>query len=137
MYFDSRHCIKHFPWYFLLIFKKKKRKKRKKEKQQPLLTHRQNIEVDTQTEYWSGYSMYSKCIKFNRSNQQKQIHTGMSNRSCLFCETGPSNTRRVLMSTVSKLRILPDNSSSNRKCLAYGTGSVIYGPGENAHVLSP
>lgn len=116
MNFDSRHCIKHIPWYFLLIFSKKKGKK--KEKQQHLFT---------QTEYWSRYS---KCIKFNRSNQQKQVHTGLSNRSCPFCETGPSNTRRVLKSTVSKLRIQSDNSSSNRKCLAYGTESVIYGPGE-------
>lgn len=101
-----------YPLIFLLIFKKKRTQK-------PPQKY-----WFTQTEYWRPYR---KCIKFNRSNQQKQVYTGTSNRSP-FCETGPPNQD---VSWCQQSTNQPDNSSSNRKCLAYGTGSVIYWPGEN------
>lgn len=112
MYFDSRHCINISPDIFTDIQKKKH-----------TLKPPQKYWF-TQTEYWRPYR---KCIKFNRSNQQKQVYTGTSNRSP-FCETGPPNQD---VSWCQQSTNQPDNSSSNRKCLAYGTGSVIYWPGEN------
>lgn len=110
-YFDSRQCINISPDIFTDI--------QKKHTQKPPQKY-----WFTQTEYWRPYR---KCIKFNRSNQQKQVYTGTSNRSP-FCETGPPNKD---VSWCQQSTNQPDNSSSNRKCLAYGTGSVIYWPGEN------
>lgn len=110
MYFDSRHCINISPDIFTDIQKKNTHKNPPRN----IDSHRQNIDVHTEN-------------ASNLTDLTNKVYTGTSNRSP-FCETGPPNKD---VSWCQHSPNQPVNSSSNRKCLAYGTGSVIYWPGEN------